>query len=198
MPRAFRRVCVFCGSNAGNDPAYAAAAESMGRLLARAGVALVYGGGNVGLMGRIADAVLAENGEVIGVIPRHLEEKEVAHRGVTELRVVDSMHVRKATMADLSDAFVAMPGGLGTLDELFEVATWRQLDLHQKPIGVLNTHGFFDRLTAYLDHAVGEGFIALRHRDALIVRPTPEALLAALQQVSPTRGVMPGSSAPGR
>lgn len=177
----FRRVCVFCGSSPGADPAYREAAETMGRLLASRGIGLVYGGGNVGLMGVLADAVLAGGGEAIGVIPRHLEAREVAHRGLTELRVVESMHERKAMMADLSDAFVAMPGGLGTLEEFFEVATWRQLGIHAKPLGLLNVRGYYDLVERFLEHAVNERFLRPEHRALLSVSTEPAALLEALQ-----------------
>ena len=141
--RTLRRVCVFCGSNVGRDPAYRRLTESLGRTLARRGVGLVFGGGRVGLMGALADAALAAGGEVIGVLPKALMEREIGHRGLTELRIVGSMHERKALMADLADGFVALPGGIGTLEELFEVWTWAQLGLHAKPCGLLDTDGFF-------------------------------------------------------
>src|ERR1043165_174167 len=147
--RPFRRVCVFCGSSPGARPEYRQAAEAMGRLLASRRIGLVYGGGNVGLMGLLADAALSAGGEVIGVIPRHLDAREVAHRGLPDLRVVASMHERKALMADLSDAFIALPGGLGTLEEMFEILTWAQLGLHRKPCGLLNVLGYFDRLLSF-------------------------------------------------
>jgi uncharacterized protein (TIGR00730 family) len=197
MTNLIRRICVFCGSRTGLHEAYGSAAAEIGRLLARQGIGLVYGGGKVGLMGRLADGALAERGRVIGVIPHHLEAKEVAHHGLTELRVVETMHVRKATMADLSDAFIALPGGLGTLDELFEVATWSQLGLHAKPIGLLNTRGYFDLLADYLEHAVKERFIEPAHRDSIIIRRTPSELLDALL-VSPTRGAVLGLDPPAR
>src|SRR5215469_5924737 len=147
--------CVFCGSNRGTNPRYAAAAE-LGRCLASSGIGIVYGGGKVGLMGVLADAAIEQGGEVIGVIPRMLVDREIAHPGLTELRIVGSMHERKALMADLSDAFIAMPGGYGTLDEFCEILTWTQLGLQQKPIGMLNVDGYFDPLLALFDHAVAE------------------------------------------
>lgn len=181
----FRRVCVFCGSSPGAHPAYREAAEAVGRLLVARGLGLVYGGGNVGLMGVIADAVLAGGGEAIGVIPRHLEAREVAHRGLTELRVVGSMHERKALMADLSDAFLALPGGLGTLEELFEVATWRMLGIHDKPLGLLNVRGYYDDLARLIEHAVNERFVRPEHRALLTIGTDPAALLDALQSAPP-------------
>ena len=160
--------CVFCGSNSGVNPAFAAAAADLARCLAGAGIGIVYGGGKVGLMGVLADAALAEGGEVIGVIPRMLVDREIAHRGLTELRVVGSMHERKALMADISDGFIAMPGGFGTLDEFCEILTWTQLGLQQKPIGILNVDGFFDRLLDAFDHAVAEQFVKPKHRDMIV------------------------------
>jgi uncharacterized protein (TIGR00730 family) len=176
---ALARVCVFCGSNPGGHPDYVEAARATGRALAARGVELVYGGGNVGLMGEVADAVLDVGGRVIGVIPRGLEAREVAHRGVTQLIVTGSMHERKARMADLSDAFLALPGGLGTCDETFEIATWAQLGLHAKPLGLVNVRGYFDHLIAFVDHAVRERFVHPQHRGLLRVGPTAEALLDA-------------------
>ncbi len=176
-----RRVCVFCGSSPGASPRYLAAANGLGVLLAQRGLGLVYGGASVGLMGKLADAVLAEGGEVIGVIPRAMITKEVAHAGLLDLRVVDSMHERKALMADLSDAFIALPGGIGTLEELLEILTWSQLGIHDKPCGVLNVRGYFDGLLALLDHVVAERFMRPEHRAMLLAEPTPEALLDALE-----------------
>lgn len=176
-------VCVYCGSSPGGDPAYAAAAGAVGQLLAAAGRTLVYGGGHVGLMGTVADAALAAGGRVIGVIPRSLEEKELAHHGLTELRVVGSMHERKATMAALSDAFLALPGGLGTLEELFETWTWGQLGLHAKPCGLLNVAGFYDPLLTLIDHMVAERFVGADHRRLLLVDADPEALLASMAKL---------------
>lgn len=178
-----RRLCVFCGSSVGNNQAYAEAAEAMGGLLARRRIGLVYGGGNVGLMGVIADAVLRGGGEVIGVIPRALADREVAHNGVTDLRIVDSMHTRKAMMADLSDAFVAMPGGVGTFEEFFEAVTWTQLGLHRKPCGLLNVNAFYSPLAAFIDQAVSEGFIKPIHRSIIVVDDDPERLLDTLSTI---------------
>ena len=175
-----RRLCVFCGSSVGNQPAYAEAARAMGALLAARGIGLVYGGGHVGLMGVIADAVMASGGEVIGIIPQTLADREIAHAGITELRVVDSMHTRKATMADLADGFVAMPGGVGTFEEFFEVVTWTQLGLHRKPCGLLNVKAFYSPLAAFIDQAVTEGFIKPIHRAAIVVDDDPERLLDTL------------------
>jgi uncharacterized protein (TIGR00730 family) len=178
--QSLERVCVFCGSNPGRDPVYLRAAAELGEVLARQGIGIVYGGGNVGLMGALADAALASGGRVIGVIPQGLLEREVGHRGVTELRVVDSMHTRKRQMAELSDAFVALPGGLGTLEELFEVLTWAQLGIHGKPCALLNVGGFFDPLLALLEHMIAERFVAPAHRALLRVEPSVERLIAAL------------------
>jgi uncharacterized protein (TIGR00730 family) len=178
-----KRVGVFCGSSIGNDVRYRAAAESMGRLLARRGIGLVYGGGNVGLMGIVADAALTAGGEVIGVIPQALADREVAHAGVTDLRVVDSMHTRKAMMAELSDAFIAMPGGVGTFEEFFEAVTWTQLGVHRKPCGLLNVAGFYTPLAAFIDQAVTEGFIKPIHRAIVVVDDDPERLLISLGNV---------------
>ena len=173
-------VCVFCGSAAGARPVYAEAAEAFGTALADAGIRLVYGGGNVGLMGRVADAVLRAGGEAVGVIPRFLMDREVGHRGLTEIHIVETMHERKAKMAALSDAFAVLPGGIGTFEEMFEVWTWRQLGLHLKPCGILNVGGYYDKLAEFLDNSVTEGFLQPGHRDALGIAETPEDLLAAL------------------
>lgn len=169
MPRIISRVCVFCGSSGGARPSYANAARELGAELARRGVALVYGGGSVGLMGAVADATLAAGGHVIGVIPHALDTAEVGHRGITERHVVDTMHERKACMTDLSDAFLALPGALGTLDELFECLTWAQLGIHHKPVGMLNVEGYFDELIRFLDKLVREGFLRQTYRDLLMV-----------------------------
>jgi uncharacterized protein (TIGR00730 family) len=174
------RVCVFCGSSMGARPEFADVARLFGRLLAERGVGLVYGGASVGLMGTLADAVLAGGGEVIGVMPRSLVDREIAHPGLTELRVVASMHERKATMAGLADAFVALPGGLGTFEELFEVWTWAQLGLHHKPIALLDVADFYSPLAAFLDHAVNEHFIKPGNRAMLITATDPVALLDQL------------------
>jgi uncharacterized protein (TIGR00730 family) len=180
-----RRVCVFCGSSSGARPAYAEATAQLAGLLVAEGLGVVYGGGGVGLMGKLADAVLAHEGEIIGVIPRALMDKEIGHRAVSDLRVVESMHERKATMADLADAFVALPGGLGTLEELFEVFTWSQLGLHQKPCALLDVEGYYDGVGAFLDHAVQERFLRPEHRSALIVESEPRALLERLERFQP-------------
>lgn len=177
-----KRICVFCGSSSGESPVYLEAATRVGEILAREGLGLVYGGSRVGLMGRLADAMLEHGGEVVGVIPRALVNREVAHGGLSELRIVGSMHERKAVMAELSDAFIALPGGLGTLEELFEVVTWSQLGLHQKPSGVLDVRGYYQPLIAFLDHAVNEGFLASSHRRMIMLEEDPEALVARLRE----------------
>jgi uncharacterized protein (TIGR00730 family) len=173
----FRRICVFCGSNSGINPAYAAAAVNVGRLLSGRGIELVYGGGNIGLMGVLADTVLQTGGRVIGVIPESLIAKEVGHAGLTELRIVKSMHVRKALMADLSDAFIAMPGGFGTFEEFCEVVTWSQLGIHVKPCGLLNVESYYDSLLALFDHAVREGFLRHENRRLVMEDSDPARLL---------------------
>jgi len=178
--RSFRRICIYCGSSSGNDPLYTTAARDIGTYLAHQGIGVVYGGGRIGLMGTIADAALEAGGEVFGVIPHKLQELEVAHGKLTELFVVDSMHARKMVMAQLSDAFVALPGGFGTLDELFEVTTWTQLGYHAKPVGIVNIAGYFDPLLRYLDHARDAGFIRAPHRGILQAAPTIEDLLPLL------------------
>lgn len=175
-----RRICVFCGSSPGRGSAYLHAAEQLGQLMAQRGIGLVYGGASVGLMGAVANAVLAAGGQVTGVIPQALVAREVAHNGLEDLRIVGSMHERKALMADLSDAFVALPGGIGTLEELFEVWTWTQLGNHTKPCGVLNVNGFYSTLGLFLDHVVEEGFLKSVHRDMLQVASTPATLLDRL------------------
>ena len=182
-----KSICVFCGSNSGRSPNYRLAAEEFGALLAREGIDLVYGGASNGLMGAVADAVLANGGDVIGIIPQSLVDREVAHTGLTNLHVVHSMHERKALMAELADGFVAMPGGVGTLEELFEVWTWGQLGNHAKPCALLNVDGFYDGLTQFLDHQVQEAFVRPAHRNMLIVEREPEVLLAALRAYVPPR-----------
>jgi uncharacterized protein (TIGR00730 family) len=177
-----RRLCVFSGSSPGGHPDYAAATAGLGRALAEAGIGVVYGGASVGLMGVVADAALAAGGEVVGVIPRALVDREIAHPGLSELHVVGSMHERKALMADLSDGFVALPGGTGTLDELFEVFTWGQLGLHAKPLGLLDVRGYYAQLVAFLDHAVQERFVAAEHRDMLVLEDDAAALLEAFRR----------------
>jgi len=174
------RVCVFCGSRTGTGDRYREAARGLGHALASRGVGLVYGGGSIGLMGVLADAALAEGGEVIGVIPAFLNELELGHRGATELRVVGSMHERKALMAGLSNAFVALPGGFGTVEEFCEVLTWGQLGLHAKPCVLLNTDRFFDPLLSLFDHQVAEGFLSLQHRSQVLVEQNPEVLVERL------------------
>jgi uncharacterized protein (TIGR00730 family) len=175
-----KRVCVFCGSSTGIRTVYREAARALGIALAQRGEELVFGGGRVGLMGVLADAVLAAGGRAIGVIPEALVAKELAHRGLTELRVVDSMHQRKALMADLSDAFLALPGGFGTLEEYCEVLTWAQLGLHAKPCGLLNVAGFYDGLLELFDHAVSEQFVSGPHRLLVLVEQDPQRLLDLL------------------
>lgn len=177
MTAAIGRICVFCGASAGNDPAYLAAAKHVGEGLAGRGIGVVYGGGRVGLMGAVADAALAAGGEVIGVIPQGLVDRELAHPSLTELHVVDSLHERKALMADLADAFIALPGGLGTLEELAEVVSWAQLQLHTKPIGLLDVGEYWRLLLAWLDLAVAEGFVPPSHRRLIARSDTLEALL---------------------
>ena len=176
-----KRLCVFCGSSMGRRPAYRTAAQEVGRRIAERGWELVYGGGNVGLMGVVADACLAAGGRVIGVIPRALAAKEVAHAGLTELRIVDSMHERKATMAALSDAFLALPGGYGTWDELCEVLTWSQLGIQQKPCALLNVEGYYDALLHMADHAAAEGFVHDANRMLLLADDDAEKLLDCIQ-----------------
>ena len=175
-----RSVCVFCGSSPGGNPAYLAAARAIGTEIAARGLILVYGGAKVGLMGAVADAALAAGGEVTGVLPKALMIKEIGHSGLSRLEVVDSMHERKARMAELPDGFVALPGGAGTLEEIFEIWTWGQLGFHGKPAGFLNVAGYYDKLAGFLDHTVGEAFVKPVHRDMLIFRDAPTALLDAL------------------
>ena len=171
-------MCVFCGSSPGNDPAYAALARAVGEGLARRGIGVVYGGGRVGLMGFVADAALSAGGEVIGVIPQGMVDRELAHRGVTQLRIVTTLHERKAVMAELSDAFIALPGGLGTLEELAEVVSWAQLGLHAKPIGLLGVGGYWADLLGWLDGAVAAGFVAPAYRELILEAADLDALLA--------------------
>lgn len=180
-----KRVCVFCGSAAGTRPAYLEAAQSVGRAIAEHGWELVYGGGHVGLMGAVADAALAANGRVIGVIPQYLLDREIGHRSVTELRVVGSMHERKFMMYDLSDAFVILPGGFGTLDETAEIVTWAQLGYHHKPILLYNVAGFFDALLTFVDHMSDEGFIRPHHQGILVVENTLDGLIEKVAAYEP-------------
>jgi uncharacterized protein (TIGR00730 family) len=189
MEVRLQSICVFCGSNRGSGAVYAEAARSLARAIARARLRLVYGGGSIGLMGVLAEAALAEGVDVVGVAPRRLLDREVVHRNLSRLHVVESMHERKSKMAELSDAFIALPGGYGTLDELFEALTWTQLGYHRKPCGLLNVAGFFDRLAGYLDHAVAESFLTREHRDMLVVADDPDLIIeflksARLPQVS--------------
>ena len=175
-----RSVCVFCGSNPGRRPEYLAGAADLGRVLAARGIRVVYGGAHVGLMGALADAVLAAGGEIVGVIPGLLVDAEVAHRGLSELRITGSMHERKALMADLSDGFIALPGGLGTLEEFAEIVTWAQLGLHAKPTGLLNLLGYYDELLGFLDHATQERFVRPGHREQILARASAAELLAVM------------------
>jgi uncharacterized protein (TIGR00730 family) len=182
-----RRLCVFCGSSAGRDPQYAQAAEELGRTLAERRIGIVFGGGRVGMMGHLADSALASGGEVIGVIPDALMAKELGHRDVTELRIVSSMHERKALMASLSDAFLALPGGFGTFEEFCEAVTWTQLGLHAKACGLLNVGGFFDPLLSLFDQATREGFIEAEHRSIVIADDDIVGLLDRLMEYKPPR-----------
>ncbi len=180
-----KSVCVFCGSNLGNDPVYADAARAMGAEIARRGMVLVYGGGAVGLMGIVADAALAAGGEVHGIIPRALREKEVGHYNLTRLEIVETMHIRKARMAELSDGFIAMPGGIGTFEELFEIWTWGQLGIHDKPLAFLNVAGFYDPLASFLDNTVEAGFLKQAHRAMAMTDTQPATLLDRMEQYVP-------------
>lgn len=180
-----KRLCVYCGSNIGVADAYADAARELGTLMAAAGIGLVYGGAKKGLMGVIADAVLGAGGEACGVIPKALGDREIAHPGLTRLHVVDSMHDRKSLMAVLSDGFVAMPGGFGTLEEIIEVLTWGQLQFHSKPCGLLNVDGYYDYLLAFLDHASASGFVKPQHREMLLVAETPAELIDRFERYQP-------------
>jgi uncharacterized protein (TIGR00730 family) len=182
--RPLSRLCVFCGSNRGVRPEFEAVARNLGAMLAAEGVTLVYGGGRVGLMGVLADAALEKGGDVVGVIPHALDTKELAHDGLTEMHAVDSMHERKALMADLSDGFVALPGGLGTFEEFFEIVTWAQLGIHGKPCGLLNVAGYYDKLIAFLDHAVEEQFIKQQHRGLILVEREHRELLERMRSYS--------------
>lgn len=185
---SLRRICVFCGASPGVDPAYLELARSVGRGLAERGIGVVYGGGRVGLMGAVADAALDAGGDVIGVIPQGLVDRELAHPGISELRIVATLHERKAVMAELADAFITLPGGLGTLEELAEVTSWAQLELHAKPIGLLAVDDYWAALLAWLDHAVAEGFVAPAHRGLLLDATDLASLLAAFAAWSPPAG----------
>ena len=180
----FRSVCVFCGSSSGATGVYGETARKVGRLLAERGLTLIYGGGGVGLMGVVADACMEAGGAVIGVIPRALAEREVAHHGLTELHIVESMHERKAMMAELSDAFIAMPGGYGTFEEFCEIVTWSQLGIHTKPCGLLNIAGYYDPLLRQFDHGVAEQFIKPQHRRLVLSADCPEDMLKQLESFS--------------
>ncbi|MBC3485045.1 TIGR00730 family Rossman fold protein [Pseudomonas sp. SWRI100] len=177
-----RSVCVFCGASIGANPAYREAAVALGQAIARRDLTLVYGGGAVGLMGIVADAAMAAGGEVVGIIPQSLLDAEVGHKGLSRLEVVDGMHARKARMAELSDAFIALPGGLGTLEELFEVWTWGQLGYHAKPLGLLDVNGFYEKLGGFLDHIVEEGFVRPQHRAMLLLGQQADALLDGMSE----------------
>lgn len=179
-----KKICVYCGSNPGNSAEFLESARRLARVLVEREICLVYGGASVGIMGEIADAVLAGGGEVIGVIPQALVDKEVSHAGLTELKVVDSMHERKEMMADISEGFIALPGGLGTIEEIFEVLTWAQLGFHRKPCALLNIKGYYDKLNQFLNHAVAEGFIANTHREMLLVEEEPQQLLESMAAYS--------------
>lgn len=178
-------ICVFCGSNVGRDPAYEAAAVEVGTALGKAGLKLVYGGGKIGLMGAVADAAIAAGGEVVGVMPRALAEREIAHAGLSELHVVESMHQRKTMMADLADGFITLPGGAGTLEEFFEQWTWAQLGIHGKPCGLLNVSGYFTPLVAMLEKIVTEGFVAARYVEMLVVESSVEQMLRRFASYTP-------------
>ena len=179
-----KRICVFCGSQKGSRPEYAEAVRILGTRLAERKLGLVYGGGGIGLMGELADAVLDAGGEVIGVLPEALGVREVGHPRLTELRIVNSMHERKQLMSELCDAFIAAPGGLGTLEELFEILTWRQLGLHAKPCGLLEVNGYFDSLLRFLDLSVDEGFLRVAHREALLISEQPDDLIDQFEAAS--------------
>lgn len=187
-PAQLRSICVFCGASSGSDPRYAAAAASVGTRLAELGIQVVFGGGRRGLMGVVAHAALDAGGRVVGVIPRALVDRELADTAVTELRIVDTLHERKAEMSELADGFIALPGGLGTLEELAEVLSWAQLDLHAKPIGLLDVGGYFAGLEAFLDHAVAEGFMAPRHRALLLRDVDVNGLLGQFERWIPPTG----------
>jgi len=189
MTKKFHSVCVYCGSAKGNNPVYADAAKALGRALVKHNLSLVYGGGHVGLMGIVADAVLDAGGEVTGVIPKAFMDTEVGHERLTRLLVVKDMHERKALMAEHADGFIAMPGGIGTLEELFETLTWAQLGFHEKPIGLLNVAGFYDPLIEFLRHQTSQGFLRAEHKDLLLVETEPDPLIAELKNFTMPEGV---------
>ncbi len=180
-----RRIAIYCGSSRGNDPVLQEAAAALATYLVRQGIGIVYGGGKVGIMGVIADAALAAGGEVIGVIPESLLAKELGHATLTELHITETMHQRKQKMVDLSDGFIALPGGFGTLDELFETLTWLQLSFHHKPVGILNVNGFFDHLLVFLDHMTASGFLKPEHRASLLTETDPASLLTTMRGFQP-------------
>lgn len=180
-----KRICVFCGSNSGIDPIYLATAEKVGKFLADNNIELVFGGGRVGLMGKIADTVMENGGKVIGIIPQALSEREVAHQGLTELHVVGSMHERKAMMADLADGFIALPGGVGTFEEFCEIVTWAQLGIHKKPCALMNVGGFYDSFIAMFDHSMNQGFIRPQHRALVLVESEIDKLYKAMLEYRP-------------
>jgi uncharacterized protein (TIGR00730 family) len=189
MPNdTFQRICVFCGTNAGERPEYGAAARALGKLLAEEDIELVYGGASVGIMGELADAVHEHGGHVTGIIPQQLMKKEAAHTGIPDLIVVASMHQRKSQMADMSDGFIALPGGIGTMEGFFEILTWGQLGIHRKPSGLLNVAGYFDELIKFLDHAVAEGFLTEDHRGTILVESDPKRLLKRMRAYAPAEG----------
>ena len=189
MTKKFHSVCVYCGSAKGNNPVYADAAKALGRALVQHNLSLVYGGGHVGLMGIVADAVLDAGGEVTGVIPKALMDTEVGHERLTRLLVVKDMHERKALMAEHADGFIAMPGGIGTLEELFETLTWAQLGFHEKPIGLLNVASFYDPLIEFLRHQTSQGFLRAEHKDLLLMETEPDPLIAELKNFTMPEGV---------
>ena len=185
---SFQRICVFCGTNAGARPEYGAAARELGKLLAEEDIELVYGGASVGIMGELADAVHEHGGHVTGIIPQQLVKKEAAHTGIPDLIVVASMHQRKSQMADMSDGFIALPGGIGTMEGFFEILTWGQLGIHRKPSGLLNVAGYFDDLIKFLDHAVAEGFLTEEHRATIMVETEAKKLLKRMRAYAPVEG----------
>lgn len=189
MTKKFLSVCVYCGSSKGSSPVYADAAKSLGRALVKQNLSLVYGGGHVGLMGIVADAVLEAGGEVTGVIPKALMDSEVGHDRLTRLLVVKDMHERKAIMAEHADGFIAMPGGIGTLEELFETLTWAQLGFHEKPIGLLNVAGFYDPLIEFLRHQTSQGFLRAEHKELLLVETESDSLIEQLKNFTMPEGV---------
>ena len=176
-----KRICVFCGASLGGRPDYKKAAEAVGQAIAKRGIGVVYGGASIGLMGTVANAALAEGGDVIGVLPKAIADFEIAHEGLTELRIVGSMHERKTQMADLSDAFIVLPGGIGTLEEMFEVWTWSKLNIHAKPVGLLNVGGFYNQLTSFMDLVTAESFLTDDHRAILQCEEDPDVLIDKLE-----------------